>query len=116
MSGYIVRVRGGGGYVSREYLCLEHGVFDELVERNHAAQRMPHACPICGAASEPAMSAPHGRVKLGEVMRGKVEAAPSPYALDTQPLADGMPLSEFKARRRKLWDDKRRADWKAKIG
>lgn len=109
MSGYTVKIRGGGGYESRDFSCEEHGVFDALIQRG---LREPQPCPACGRDSEMVMSAPLGRVKLGEVTRGKVEPAPSPYALDTQPLADGMPLGEFKKQRRKLWDDKRRADWK----
>jgi len=114
MTGFTVRIRGGSGLVAREYACPEHGVFDDLVERNHATERAPRPCPECGAASELVISAPLGRVKLGEVTRGKVAEAPNPYALDTQPLAEGMSPSEFKERRRKLWSDKRRREWKEK--
>lgn len=107
MSGYTVKVRGGGGYESREFSCTEHGVFDALIQRG---LREPQPCPVCQADSEMVISAPIGRVKLGEVTRGKVEVAPTPYAYDTQPLADGMPYSEWKKRRRQLWADKDRAD------
>lgn len=49
------------------------------------------------------ISAPVGRVKAGEVIRGKVAEYPSEHnVMDTRPLADGMPMSEFKARRAKV--------------
>lgn len=111
MSGYTVRVRGGGGYIAREFCCADHGVFDTLVQRG---LEEPQPCPVCEAPSEPVISAVLGRVKLGEVSRGKVEAPPNPYALDTRLLGEGMPLSEFRKQRKKLWTEKKRKDWKDK--
>lgn len=119
---YTVKVRGavGSGLIAREYTCPEHGVFDALVERSYG--NLAIACPAprdnspaeCGRASELTTSAVLGRVKLGEVSRGKIEKPPTPAALDTEALADGMPLAEFKAKRRAMWADRDRAKWKAK--
>lgn len=116
MTGFTIRVRGGGGLIAREYACPDHGVFDLLVERNHATEREARPCPTCGAPSEMAMSAPIGRVRLGEVGRGKSDPPPSPIALDTRALADGMPLHEWKQRRRAMWNDHDRRKWKEKTG
>ena len=113
MTGYIVKHRGAASLVARDFACAAHGPFDALVGR---LEEGAQPCPACGASSPMVPSAPLGRVKRGEVTQGKVEAAPSPYALDTRPLADGMPLREWKAQRSKLWNEKRRRDLKDKIG
>lgn len=109
--GYRIKVRGAAKYTVREYECDLCGVFAETVETPHPGSR---PCPTCGRPSPLVVSAVAGRVKLGEVSRGKVADAPSPYALDTRPLAEGMPLAEFKQKRAKLWREKREREWKDK--
>lgn len=110
-AGYVVKIRGAGQYIVREYECPDCGAFAMTVERPSPEV---YACPGCGKESTMIASAVAGRVKLGEVSRGGVAEAPSPYALDTRPLAEGMPLSEFKQKRAKLWREKREREWKDK--
>lgn len=108
--GYRVKVRGHAQYTVREYECPDCGQFAETVETPHPDSR---PCPLCGLPSPLVVSAVAGRVKLGEVTRGKVAEGPEHY-LDTRPLAEGMPLKEFKERRKKVWRERRRKEWRAK--
>lgn len=94
---------------AQEYMCPEHGRWDDLVERASASE--PHPCPACGAPSEAAISAPLYKPQRGAVTQGKVNDKPFPHAMDTQPLADGMPLAEWKRRRAEIWEAKDKKDW-----
>ncbi len=128
MSGFVVKVRGGSSAV-REFMCPVHGVF----ETREPGDEVP--CPhvdiftrdACGMTVEQHLYcflpsprtftvAPLGRVKVASVTQGKVSEKPTPYALDTQPLADGMSKSEWKKRRSAMWNEKRRKELKEKIG
>lgn len=80
-----------------DFECSEHGRFESL-EPRPGPDEVP--CPGCGAASPWRVSAVAGRVREGEVTRGKSDEVP-PGAMSTRALADGMPLHEFKAQRRK---------------
>lgn len=96
-------------FVVAEYCCPEHDRFDALTERTPFGDA-PDECPCpailmidgehgmyeqaCGRMSPWAISAPLGRVKLGEVHRGKSDPH-LPHQLDTRPLADGMPPHEW---------------------
>jgi hypothetical protein len=92
-----------------DFCCPVHGPFEALTDA--AAEMAP--CPstvgtfleACGALS-PWMPSPiRGRVKLGEVSRGKSDPKPGPTALDYSELAEGMPMAEFRAKRKRLWRD-----------
>ncbi len=85
-----------------DYLCPDHGDFEATVP-SPAPDAI--ACPVCGAASPWLPSPIVGRVKLGEVSRGKSDKAPTPYHLDMTELGEGMPLKEWKAKRRKFWQE-----------
>lgn len=115
--GYTVKIRGavGAGLIAREFDCPDCGIFDETIKRSEDGEGVFVPCQLCGQPSERIASAVLGRIKLGEVTRGKVEKAPTPGHCDTEPLADGMSFTEWKKQRRKMWDDKRRAEFKAKI-
>ncbi len=90
------------GWIIRDHRCNDCGkVSEHMHQRNDDPVEMP--CP-CGGQAQRAISAVCGRVKLGEVSRGK-NGDPPPNALDTRPLADGMPMSEWKARNRKRRQD-----------
>ncbi len=56
-----------------------------------------------------------GRVRVFSVTTGASDQAPFPHALSTKALADGMPLKEFKAQRKKMWRDKTRAENKKAV-
>ena len=89
-----------------DYRCPTCGPFEALV----VSPSPDHITCACGSIS-PWMPAPiAGRVKAGEVTRGKVEKAP-PGALDTRELGDGMPLSEWRKKREAWKNDER---WKLK--
>lgn len=104
--------------IASDYLCSDHGRFDAIVERDASgAAPSSIACPSCGAASDRVLSAVRLKFPLFQIAtRGKSDPAPSPYYLDTEPLADGMELEEFTARREKLWEEHRLDEIKRTVG
>ena len=64
----------------------------------------------CGRASPWTISAPFGKVKAWEVRRGKWEKPERKTFLDTRKLGEGQDMEEFRADRRKIWDDQRKAE------
>lgn len=58
-------------------------------------------CEFCGELARWVPSAVFGRVKVGEVVRGKSDERP-PGMLDTRPLAEGMSRSEWDQQQAKL--------------
>ena len=112
MSGFKLTIRGAQEGV-REYGCPEHGPFDLTVDLSTSSQ--PRPCPTCGSLSERTLNANiHTRIDHLSFVRGKSAEKPTPLAMDTRPLAEGMPLKEWKARRRKLWRDHDRSVAKQK--
>lgn len=114
---WTLKLRGDPtGTIVHEYLCPVHGRFDVEVERAEVPDSVPcahrddfimegdRACSPCGLSSPWSPSGIVSRVKPGEVIRGKIETngLPGHVCMDTRPLADGMPLAEFKAKRAKL--------------
>ncbi len=109
--------------IVNEYLCPTHGRFERTDERATAPDVAP--CPVtitdeceicgampdeehgrgcyadssdlivCGATSPWCPSAPATHLPVGIVQTGSSQERP-PNALDTRPLADGMPLREWK--------------------
>jgi hypothetical protein len=88
-----------------DFECPDHGPFETLAD----ADAETLACPDCGEPSAWLPTPVHGRVRIGEVERGKVARPDSPMFLDTRELGEGMPLKEFKEKRRKLYEERR---WK----
>lgn len=114
---FTIRVRGAPHATElADYECPEHGRFEAAVARP-APDTAP--CPerqesgecsfpcVRGFESPWRISAPGSvLVRRGEVVQGKVDAHPGDhYVMDTRPLADGMPLKEFKERRAKVHRD-----------
>ena len=94
--------------IAADYLCPEHGRFDSLEVRGEGGLApAERPCEICGAPSSRAMSAPLFKPQRGAVSQGKEAPRDSPLIMDTKPLADGMPYHEWKAKRDKLFEDKR---------
>lgn len=90
-----------------EYLCPIHGRFELTVDRVNGDAPSEATCPasldglvlVCRITSPWVISAPAGHVKAGEIVRGKVmDYPPESVCLDTRPLAEGMPYSEWKAK------------------
>jgi hypothetical protein len=92
-------------FVMLEFLCEEHGRFESLELRATAPDAAP--CPECGASSPWCISSPLPKPQYGAVSQGKVSKAPVPLALDTEPLANGMSMRDWKKRRKALWDNER---------
>lgn len=123
---WTLKLRGDPtGKIAHEYLCPFHGRFTAEVLRSDVPDEM--FCPVrlsesdalmlygalsqaqsrCGLTSPWSPSGITSRVKAGEVVQGKVETngLPPEACMDTRPLADGMPMHEFKARRAKVHAD-----------
>lgn len=127
---FVIKTRGAGGLVSAEYRCPNHGVFEVLAQRDvngDAPDEQPcpemathddccdtafeedcsgeAGCVPCGIASPWTISAPHQRVKsvvpTAAIRGGDMKDRP-PHMLDTRPLAEGMPHSEWKKKQREL--------------
>jgi hypothetical protein len=64
---------------------------ESLETRASPAAAIPH----CDVLAPRAVSAVLGRVKMGEVTRGK-NGPPPPNALDTRPLAEGVSTAEWR--------------------
>ena len=120
--------------VVAEYLCPVHGRFAVEVARDANGDPPGEAiCPArelsyvsdegryipsitaeptftrgCGAPSPFAISATGTvRVKNFEVVRGGWERPERPTYFDTRKLGEGQPLEEFRAERRKVWEEHR---------
>jgi hypothetical protein len=87
-----------------DYTCTACGTFEAMV-----VSPAPDAilCPTCSALATWAPTPIAGRVKIGEVTRGKVDAAP-PGAMDTRLLGEGMSMKEWRAGRDKWRTEERR--------
>ena len=103
-------------YILLEYECPNHGRFESFQARSDQAASL--LCPSCHARSERAISAP----KVGTVWGYAATKAksndphPNPVVLNTQPLADGMKLSEWKKQRREFRAEERRREIKKELG
>jgi len=103
-------------YTLRDYLCAVCGPFEELVERIDGRPPAEVPCATCAAPAELTVSAPavHTLHTVG-VNRGRNDPKPHHMSMDTRPLAEGQPLSEWKAERAKLWNEDRRKRVKAAL-
>lgn len=101
-------------FILLEYQCTACGASLESLEKRSApAQTIAH--PPCDAEAERVISAVAGRLKRGEVTRGA--SAPRPAnVMDTRPLAEGMPLKEFRRQRAAKRAKERYSRIKADLG
>jgi len=96
---FVIKSRGASsGLVLLEFLCPEHGRFEELVDRASPPDAVP--CE-CGASSPWTISAPATKIQKGALSQGSFEKPEYKGQLDTRALADGMPYNEWKAKRDK---------------
>lgn len=110
---FTIRERGDtGALIVAEFRCPEHGRFGVSVRRAEIPDE--HACPACGASAPWTISAPGLKFPIiVDVHRGKSDEKPHPMACDTEALADGMDLSEWKAKRAAAWRSHDYDEWKA---
>jgi hypothetical protein len=88
-------------WLALDFDCPEHGAFESLWDKRDG-DPISEPCPDCGAASPKVTAyAVRGRMKLGEVTQGKNDTALPPHIMSTEALADGMPMAEWKAGRKK---------------
>lgn len=94
-------------WILLDFLCDAHGKFEALVKR---AQRANEPCPTCRASSNAIDTyAVMGRMKQGEVTRGKKEDGDRPsWVLNTENLADGQDPGEWRAEETKRLKEVRR--------
>lgn len=92
-------------WIVRDYKCSSCGnVAEQMVRR--AEPELVEPC-ACGGIVLPVLSAVRGKVKICSFNRGKSDKPP-PGAMDTRALADGQPLDEWRAERRKVHQAARR--------
>ncbi len=91
-----------------EFLCDDCGRFESLEPRATAPDAL--SCPDCGSLSQWVVSAPQPKVLsvpcTATVRGGDMKDRPRGM-LDTRALADGMPLKEWKAKERKVTQERR---------
>ena len=86
-------------YIAIEYWCAGCQVrFDYLETRSAIPPHRLHR--PCGSVADRVLSAPLPKLQLATVTRGKSDPPP-PNAIDTRPLAAGMPVSEWRQKYRK---------------
>lgn len=110
---FITKVRGAGGLIVAEYRCPLHGVFEATVQRNESGDAPDWQCcealdeweEVCNEPSPWTISAPKQRVvsvtPTAAIRGGDMKDRPA-HMLDTRPLAEGMPLSQWKAKQREI--------------
>lgn len=105
--------RAPGQDIRCDFECPEHGYFAASVPRDDQGNPpASHPCPTCGTAAEWRISAPFGKVKPWEVVRGGWEKPERPTYLDTRKLGEGQELDEFREDRRKIRDEQRHRELK----
>jgi hypothetical protein len=104
-----MRVRGRGSFITAEFRCPAHGVFEATCERDERGDPPPSApCPECSRASPWTISAPGVHTKFViSVSRGRNDPKPHHLATDTRSLGEGQSFSDWKKGRRKLFAEER---------
>ncbi len=111
MTGFTIKVRGGG-LVLREYRCPDHGVFEEMVPSEtgdwyRCRKETPDGeCLNWGERCFTSAPAVHTQFVVSG-SQGKNDAKPHQLSMDTRPLAEGMPLKDWKAQRKTMWEGQR---------
>ena len=81
--------------VLADFECPDHGVFEARLPSDYDFA----GCPECGESARWVPSPVSGRVKISEWLRGKSDPRPpETYCMNTEPLADGMPYTEWRAK------------------
>ena len=100
-------------FVIVEYFCETCEMRTESLEKRADVPRET-ACE-CGGVAQRCISAPGLKFQNFSVDRGKSDERP-PGVMDTRPLAEGMPLSEWRAKRRKEHWKKRVSEVRKEFG
>jgi hypothetical protein len=110
-----------------DFTCPEHGRFEAFAPSDAESCPCPELLPpwedhgpagdlgdggICQADSPWSPSPVRGRVRTAEVERGGVDKPASPMYLDTRELGEGMPMEEWRAKRDKMYEERRHKEAK----
>lgn len=102
-------------WIMAEYWCDACRWRGESLEQKPVPEHV--ACGLCGAPAEHVISAPKVKTVWGWVQRGKNSPDDKPpRAVDTEALADGMQLHQWKAMRAAKRADERRARIRKMLG
>lgn len=125
---FTIKTRGAGGPMIAEYWCENHGRIEKLVQRDEKGDPPEFVrCdayldtggviearygiePHCDQVCELVISAPQTKkdsVPCYAAVRGGDMKDRPPGMLDTRPLAEGMPMSEWKQLQKKHSEERR---------
>lgn len=106
---WTLRVRGASSQpIARDFLCDECGPFSATVDRDAEV----HPCPDCNVPRAFVLSPPRVSIPIAEVVKGGVAKPDSPMYLDTRDLGNGMSATEWRAKRDKIYEERRHAEAK----
>lgn len=110
-----------------DFTCPYHGRFELLAESDAETAPCPELVSAyegedigdsggdgvpCGQPSPWTPAPIRCRVRIGEVERGGVGKPASPMFLDTRELGEGMPMEEWRAKRDKVYEERRHKEAK----
>lgn len=105
------------GWLLCDYRCEPCGVTWESLENRPAPARVLHVA--CGKEADRLIGAPMPVVasaKPTPVSRGKSDPPPSHRSVDTRAIADGVPVTQWRKKRREMWAAERYAQVKRELG
>ncbi len=118
MTGYVLKVRGGGAV--REFRCPSHGVFETREPGDwqpcpwmlassdwNAFPGTEEPCGIPSPRCFTAAPAVHTAFVVSAV-RGKDDPKPHPRAMDLRPIAEGQSHQDWRKGRAAMWENERR--------
>jgi len=107
-----IKIRGAStGLVRHEYLCPAHGRLTVIVERDASGDPPASAaCSVCGEPSEYVISAPRGKVRVAEVVRGSYQKPERETWTNFENLGEGQDPDEWQADRARVWERDREQD------
>jgi hypothetical protein len=110
-----------------DFCCPYHGRFEALADADWEAMPCPSTLAparfnhgiegepagfVCMTTSPWAPSPIRGRVNHAEVVRGTVDRPESKMYLDTRELGAGMPMEEWRAKRDRVYEERRHKEGK----